>query len=426
MPDKVITSTGDCSSCCGGEPPTECACALLIPELPGSGVTAPYADYATAETAIADYVVDCLVFNNGQASVTPYDTYTVDTTTGIESTATKAASSGTQGDMWAWVSVSLKAASTLTFSYNITNTGTSATCLRATAAIWVYTCSGDLVEFYDVGEQENSTSGTYGVAIASDGEYWVLMYGAAYLWSSCEEEDPTNGLNGTLGITSDDVMVVNPVIAQWDDSGTTRQLEACPRMLIPPLTESTGDWYADETEAQAAIDDNVEGCEIYSGFPIAGYTAFSAALVAGALTSSETSGDTEPAQLQLFFSFNLDTSATVTFAWSYSSTGDPGLDNGSAQVDLEVLDSTGTQVWLDSSLFVPDTESDSFVSGTLPPGRYTAIVSATSHYATDVGESETTSLSGTFTPSSGSLTGPNPVQALFDVGLTCPSRLECV
>jgi hypothetical protein len=425
-------SPASCLPCCEEPVPADCACALLIPELPGSGVTSPYADYTTAETAIADYVVDCLVYNYYSGFVA-YDTYTVSTASGISVSATK----NPGGDAVAWVSVSLKAASTLTFSYNVINTGVSPTCLRVSSSVFVYTCSGDLVDSFETGEIEDSTTGTYGVSISTDGTYYVLMTGAAYLFSGCEEVDPepTTALDATLGITSDDTMVVNPVIALWDDSGTTRQLEACPKMLLPLGTEVTGDWYADEAEAQAVIDDYTSNCigwtAAIAGIGAGYYDAFTWSIsgtTSVAVSTSATESDTNSVGgiTTLAFSINAEAGETISWPWTFSASGQPGTGVGGG-VSMSIASYAGASVEaFDYPITDEDTSaSDTFTSAPLPyTGRYIISIGVLGTFSPDgIGGDATFGVTGTLT-SSGALS-VNPIQALWDIGLTCPARLDC-
>jgi hypothetical protein len=72
---------------------------------------------------------------------------------------------------------------------------------------------------------------------------------------TADYEDVPPTIDWDVTVSADTTAVFNPVIAQWDDSGTTRLLEACPKMLLPILTESTGDWYADCATADSVLTD---------------------------------------------------------------------------------------------------------------------------------------------------------------------------
>lgn len=216
-------------------------------------------------------------------------------------------------------------------------------------------------------------------------------------------------------VSSTGAMVINPVIALWDDSGTTRQLEACPKMLIPPLTESTGDWYENCAAAADAMDPETgyvgTNCITYNLSP--NYASFSAtggsSLALTCATSTVTPGFKQYASINLVAGQSLSMAFTAT------------ADTGSFQTGVEVYDDTGTL--LDSNLSAVNAASGTLnafpATGSVAPytGRY--IVA----WFVNAVLGSISSGSATFT-SSGTMS-VNSIQALYDTGLDCPSRLNC-
>jgi hypothetical protein len=285
-------------------------------------------------------------------------------------------------------SLNLKAGSTLTIDFSYSATGGAGFQL---AAFTLYTCLGAEV---DSGVDTTNFTGTWTVSIPADGVY-VLELGFL------GHPDGT-AVTSTVTNSSDDTMTANPIIALWDDSGTTRQLWACPKLLLPPLTESTGDWYADETEAQAAIDDYTSNCVGYIE-SLTNITTFTATdggtslTLAAVLTVGATSA---PA---MWGGVNAVGGQTITIT-ATAGTGTPSLS-------AFIYDDTGTLVEASGSVASP------WVSSALPyTGRYTIKVTTSSTLAT-------VALAAAIT-SSGALS-VNQVQARYDIGLECSANLDC-
>lgn len=268
----------------------------------------------------------------------------------------------------------------------------SASCGLKSITATLYTCDGTPLE-QQIATGEDADTGTFNFSIALDGEYIVKIETAG--------EDNSTTLSSDVLITSTDTLWVNPVIALWDDSGTTRKLWACPKLLLPPLTESTGDWYADATAAATAISTLTNGCKGYiesttnvSSFSASGTTSLTLAetLTAGAMSCPTVWGG-----------INAVDAATITSTITVGA--------GTAGQTVTIYDDTGTQVETSGATTSP------WTSAALPyTGRYTVKIAMTS-------SSNTTSMSAAIT-SSGTMS-VNTVQARYDLGLVCAATDDC-
>jgi hypothetical protein len=272
----------------------------------------------------------------------------------------------------------------------------------------IYKCSsGTLVLISSTEYEEATTTDTF--TIPSDGIYVIEIVAIG--------DGQTTQVDCAFTMVCDMAMVPTPVIALWDDSGTTRQLEACPKFLLPPATEFTGDWYADETEAQSAIDDHTSNCVGYITNPF--------------VTFDATDGGST---LELDF-----TSDAVSSGGLYGSgqsirgsINGVGGDTLSSLITLSV--SAGAVLPSSGDWYVFDQNgdflfSDSF-SGYVSPVTFNYVLPHTGRFSVLL----ILSISGLVAPfvfhgnmltsSSGTMT-VNEIQALFDSGLDCPSRLDC-
>lgn len=427
--------TGPCDTC--GEV-TVCDCSFKISNyfvlsLQHTAVLHPCSTYSSAQVLLNTMVADCLaVFRSTLNEVGTYPI--VSKSASYDATLNKATISISVGDYnssFGWINDcyilgNAQIGSKITVNYNCQSTGSST--YISTIILTVRDCSNSTtieqitLTPLDFGYQ-SSQVGTISMSVLLPitNEYLIHIIAVARPMSIT---DSVSNLNSTFVVAStDNVFTVNPVIALYDDSGTTRQLEACPKMLLPPLTESSGSWYASCAAAANDIVAHAIGCAIYVTNLLSDYDSISVSASNGSYSASETSSDDGPETVVSYHSVNLNTSATVDFAWSYTSSGTSGRYSA-ATVSLSVYDDTGTLVWSDSSTFAPDSQSDTFSSSSLSPGRYAARIEITAHYSS-ADDPETCGLSATFSPSSGSITGPNSIQALYDTGLSCPSRLDC-
>ncbi len=391
---------GNCCGCVGRTSPcdpctpSECECYLVLPygafiDLYG----AEFSDYSTANAVLEAFVADCyaawlpLGFTSSELSATT----TVDdieiylSITGLINTVNSKT-------MYAYVPVTT-AADDLVIQW----TSTIGNKVSFEMNIVVRSCTGTVID----STSSTDASGNFTVPVSA-GTYVVEITSPA--------ETSVNGSSYVLDIiVSSGSFVPIPVVGEYDDSGTTRVLEVCPKMFLPILTESTGNWYADEAAAQDAIDDNTAECIAYSNirvnFPNFTFTpSFSSNLQydweytnpAGLTSVDGTS------------SLNLEDGSTLTLTWSAS-----GPTESSASFDI--YDYNGVSVFSQSSTSSPITSS------ALPySGRYIVAVSI----AYQDGPSFISSASSTI--SSSSTVSVNQIQALYDVGLDCPAYLDCV
>lgn len=370
--DPDIFSAENPCVCCGG--PTECACALFIPPPPN----APYADYATAESIISNplIVADCLAYFDGLTTNISSFSASFSGTALVASISMITPVGGLAGPIW----------------FNVTgNSGdiftvscTGGTVLGAS----LYDCAGTLVESIS-----GSTPRSFSALAVSGNYYLKTNVGSPF--------PPTPFSSATVTVTSSGTFVPNPIIALWDDSGTTRQLEACPKMLIPPLTESTGTWYMTCADAAGLISSNTDNCIGYwegSPTPLT-FSASGTTSVTLAETFSSPAGGTS----EMWCSINAVAGATLT-----------ATPTGFPNVIITVYDYAGILV---DSVF----GSGARTTISLPyTGRYILKVGAF------VPPPGAPSSSGSVVITSSSAISVNPIQALYGDGtLLCPNRLNC-
>lgn len=371
-----------CLPCCTA--PAECACALEIPAIVDT-VSSPFVDYATAAAAIAAQVSNCIgyVLWDGVNLLT---SFTADNTTPDQLILTTVGNPEGAPTCVArtWASINLKAGSTLTINASAAGGLDSATSD-------LYSCDGTLLDT-QIGATQN-------FAITTDGEYLIFCYVGSIV-------DGFGGGSDTMvaDLTCDDTMTVNPVIALWDDSGTTRQLEACPKFYAPALTEATGDWYADCATAEIIANDWCSNCVAWQN---QGGTPGNQVSDGG--TSLDYSDPSSPAGvLPWWSSVNAVAGDFLTLAWSISSGTPP---NGL----FDIYDYSGTLIESMSSTTSP------LISAALPyTGRYIIMVRIYNSFP-DLCDN----ISGSVTSSG--VMSINQVQVLYDpaAGITCPGRLNC-
>jgi hypothetical protein len=386
--EAIFAAENPCVCC---NQPAECACALLIPPF-GS----PYADYATAATAITDQTDGCVAFY--EASTLGSLSASFDGTTLIMDGVDAAMGPGASLNFWA--SVSLLAGETLSTAYAVTTDGT----LSVDPIITLYRCDAATVVDTDT---DAATSGTLTVTADVDGEYYILIQSAA-----------TGATNFSMdnSVTSSGAFTVNPVIALWDDSGTTRNLWACPKFILPTVTEPAGTWYADCTSAASVITDDTQSCLAYYK-PDIGTWGSKSASGGSSLSMDGTLSGTSPNE-----------GGTAEMYGGIFGIGGDTLD-----LDYSVTtdDSTGTLVTVNVydaetlAILFTDTDSGSgTVSGTfnyaLPnTGRFIVrIVSGPT-------DEDSTSNAVSLDVSSSGTMAALEIQARYDLGLTCPATLNC-
>lgn len=363
----VFTMTAPCLPCCGGTP-VECMCANVIPWLFDSPLYPDigYLSLADAQTAISTMTCGCLVY-------TPFGTTagtTINTATANQIVIMPDAFVGTS----LLISITIPDSTTLTLT--ATGTGNDAT-------MYLYDC------FYNGPVDFSSGATSTTLLVATGGTYYVQIINGATV----------------LTLSANTSMIFNPVIALYDDSGTIRQLEACPKFLLPILTELSGDWYADATEAAAVLADPlaVSNCIGYYDSTTSA-DSFTATDGGTSLTFSFTKGGLGTRSFQRAWgSINAEQGETVTVS-----------PTGSMYASLRIYDYTG--------IFIQDldTLSGPGTSNPLPyTGKYIVYAGA---FSTPF-DPPFFSASAIIT-SSGTMS-VNPIQALYDYGLDCPARLDC-
>lgn len=383
------SAAAPCLPCCA-EAPGGCPCALLIPPF-----AAPYADYATAEDALDGTnlyeVATCYGYFIGNLSV-EYSTFTIDVSTANQAGVVADASVGLGFDVW--LGLTLAAGATLSIPYVMTITGVPLTYL---ATFTLYDCSGNVVDT----DSDTTASGTLSLSATDEGIYYLKL---SFVGGTAT---PGGSLGITATVSSSVDMIVNPVIAQWDDSGTTRNLWACPKLLLPPLTEFTGDWYADCAAAASVITDQVSNCVGYTESAVIG-AGFTATDGGTSLTLAELFGLPASSTDAMWGCVNVEAGETITFTGT--------TDGGSPDVFADIYDDAG--VLVDS---VGSGGGGSPVTSIAMPytGRYTI----RTYLVVPPPGSPFTSASVAIT-SSGAMS-VNEIQALYDDSLTCPNRLDC-
>jgi hypothetical protein len=374
-----VAVDGDCA-CCGGTP-SACGCYLY---LPAEDFGNPFPNYAAANDAIQNNAT-CYLYPILLTGNTPTRDNSSTTITPNSLVVTVGVSGG--GGARLWTAVNLPSGAEV--SVNISHSSGSS----ANVGL-VSNCT-----YYSV--QQNFDEPVFPYSFIAPSENVYYFGGGVTPVSS-------PGVF-TFELTCNVNIVPNPVIAFWDDSGTTRQLEACPRLLLPSSTESSGNWFADETEASDFMANFITDC-LFLGPKtggVTGYTAVYSNTASGVDVEADFSGAEGDANAGgAIFSVNAEVGENVTLSWTGSTDGDPltGI--------VEVDDYAGNTVFSDMSTTSPIT-----VGPFTFPGRYkitgVVVTSGASNFSIDA----SVSVSGAVTK--------NPAQALYDIGLSCPARLEC-
>lgn len=382
-------------------PPT-CECSLALPIIGGTNLAfpliaggAPYEDYAAAQTALINIVSNCIAAGYGYNESFYLDSFSASNATSntLQLNASNAVESplGTERVyIWMYASINLKAGTTLTYSYTASLSNTlSPFANNGSVYFYLWKCDGTLV----TAQSKGTTTGTFTRSITEDSEY-IIQVG---MYVNADSPPPTASASLSATISSS-FLTVNPVIAKYIDGTTTRKLEACPRLLLPPLTEATGDWYADCATANTVINDSVSNC---IGLNYGGGNSFVATNGGTSLTLSVTSS---PDPLSCWASVNAESGETLTISYS-----------GGSDIAAAIYDYTGTLV---ESIAA---SSSPFVSAALPyTGRYMIYIQSVS---SPPPTSTTWPITAIIT-SSGTIS-INEITALYDNGATCASRLDC-
>lgn len=405
-------AAGNCCDCAGRmepcdscSPVTGCACNLLLPlqvAVSGSEVT-PYANLTAAQTAISTYTADCYVF----AETSPHAPTALSANVSVANKIdTNGSLNSTNLGLVVNITVAASCVLTLTWNGSMITAGTPG----PTASLTINNCST-----YNVIDSHSAVggfSGSFTSIFLPAGTYYIQMV-------FYDGNASATSVSCSFSLTSSVSMVTNPIIAYWDDSGTTRQLEACPKMLIPPRTESTNTWYASCADAATAITDHVSNCIGYiSQLPFTTFTAtdggtsFTLYALAAAILSAGTYGR----GITMWGSLNLVGGSTLTVTITMSTSSGTLT---SATQDYYLYDQNGTLV-----------DSQSGPGGYSGPIVFNSSISATARYTVAVeitltGHPAPFNLTTQSVFTSTNTMSVNPVQALYDVGLDCPARLNC-
>lgn len=381
---KGPDSNGDCCDCstrllpcdtCG--PASTCECALVLPVF---GLP-PDVNYAAAAARLA-FVGDCLCAGFGSANPAG-GTVTADNSTPntliISADNTISVSPPFSLAISMYSSVTVSADAVLDISWNIPSRLSS-----GFNRIEIYQCSynlgSDPIEFYDI----TANTGSHSMAALPAGTYVIIC--------SAQADVGFDHFQATFTISTTSTMVVNPAIAKWDDSGTTRNLEACPKTNIPD-TFGEGDWYANETAAQTAITNYTSNCVGYCR----NFISFTATDGGSSLTfAGERFGG---AGLVCWGSISLLAAGTITFTYSNSLGG-------------------FSTVYADDGITVVASFSGAgpHTTASLSPGKYYVNTNQNTDGSHPAGNVIITS--------SASIT-VNPIQALYNRSVDCPARLDC-
>jgi hypothetical protein len=185
-----------------------------------------------------------------------------------------------------------------------------------------------------------------------------------------------------------------------------RTVEACPRLRLPPLTEATGVWYADEAAATAALADLVSNCAGYSDRTD---IAFGATDGGSSLTLAGQDDGIDPL-FTMWGSVNVEPGETLSAAFTITN------PHAAATARLRIYDAAGVLLETLTSTSATGTLTSAVLAG----GRYTAEVQGgrTDGAATDM-------LTASFVLTATGTMTVNPVVALWDDGENCPRRKEC-
>lgn len=265
------------------------------------------------------------------------------------------------------------------------------------------TCGGSGYVEYLGGD---GASGVSPDPIPETGPYIITLQSGAG-----EGPDPSGEFSVTASTITVSVSTSNPA-GLWPgeifaSAGTpARQIEACPRLRLPPLTEATGVWYADEAAATAALDDLVSNCAGYSDRTD---IAFGATDGGSSLTLAGQDDGIDPL-FTMWGSVNVEPGETLSAAFTITN------PHAAATARLRIYDAAGVLL----ETLTSTSATGTLTSAALDGGRYTAEVRGgrTDGAATDM-------LTASFVLTATGTMTVNPVVALWDDGENCPRRKEC-
>ncbi len=281
----------------------------------------------------------------------------------------------------------------------------------------IYSCDGTNID----GGTADPANPITSAAFPADGEYILTL----------TVNDSGGGFSScTIGVTSSDVFLVNPVIALWDDSGTTRKLEACPMNIDPPCSSFSSLSAAEAELASGNVVDCLGILATESGVTINSASVSSGPPATFSFDISQT-GSSSIANPTL----SVELAAADTVIVSYNLVTN-GLSGGGTAIFAQFLDIDCAQ--LDISSIVPwGSPVVSPLTGTLATftapytGRF--IIQCFVQSA-DFPASGTWDLSGTITLTPSGTMTVDPVTIAYRICtgmfpditcLTCPARLDC-
>lgn len=224
-----VFAPAQCVVCCVGVAPLTCQCALLIPityynsDFLFSGV---YDNVDTANNACANSVANCVAYcleNTRRGTLTAFSANVA--TANVINVSVSMTADANLGiyNLWA-ASVNLNSGSTL--SINCTISGSSNANLYTTTA-WLYKCDNNEV---GVSAENVALPATIALPssgnVASSGEYYLILR------SNTNETSVSSTVN--YAVTCSNYLSANPVVSRFNDSGTTRLWEACPKLFVGP------------------------------------------------------------------------------------------------------------------------------------------------------------------------------------------------
>lgn len=397
--------TGRTSPCDNCAAPSECPCTHNFG--PDLSLTNTFPTLADAQFIVNNYTNNCFGVIQYVSTYTVTSFTATETVDGFTLSARSTRTPGPTDRVANTMQVGFYAAAgTLTIDYSTSSDGSSGT--RGNAAVLVICNAGT----YSTVQSQSviSDTGTFTFTISTAALYIVRVQG-------------TSRLNGSYVQSSFDFsfsssMVIAPAVAQWDDGGTTRQLEVCPKMLLPPLTESTGSWYASLADAQSAITNNTSNCVGYRENNTGG--TFTATAGGASLSFSDVGTDLG-GNGTVWGSINANAGATLSISFSDNNNGDVPFT-----VIVTIYNYDGATVQsltnhsnpLDCSF-----TSSPLVSSALPyTGRYIVKISQAQEPLIGCMQGVATTVTSSI---SDATLFVNQIQALYDVGLTCPARDNC-
>jgi hypothetical protein len=360
-------------------------------------------NYAQAENFL-DGSASAAIMANGKILMRSgndfyFSNYSVDETTPnqviISGTSARDILTSSEGYIQFWTSLSLKKDSILTIENFIASPNPTDS-NKKFATLWECNNSG-----YIGSAQGNVLSSPYSfVSLENDGEYLLVL---SVVGNYQEDSYLSQRLETT--ISSDDTMIVNRGVAIYYDSNIDEYitLEAFPKLKLPPLTESSGDWYIDEGAAQNVIDDLTSNCIAYIE----------------TLSANQSITATEPSSnLYIVFTDNTNLPAASPYIWCSIN-----VINGET-ISFNYVHYIGGTISIynyNGVLVESLSGSTSSITSSAVPyhGRY--IIKLLLNNETG----------GPFTNASVTITSSgtmsvNEISAAYDLGLTCPAYLDCV